>query len=279
MATTMGTNGGGGGTDGARRRLALVLGGGFALILLAVMLANAESTMSDMAAAGIRETKAHVWLWEASSIVSWLVVMPMIWWLVAHVRPPRFAWGVVALLIVLASVPLSLLHMALMVGLRKLYYAAEGSQYRFLSRFANPLLYEYRKDFASYLQFAGLAAVAQWLLARAALPVIAAESPRILLVADGAVTHQVPAGEIDHVTAAGNYVELAWGERTLLHRATLAAVAAELGAGFVRIHRSRLVRRAAIRRVETDKSGDFTVTLASGGALRGSRRYRDSVQG
>ena len=31
---------------------------------------------------------------------------------------------------------------------------------------------------------------------------------------------------------------------------------------------------AAIRRIETDKSGDFTVELASGASLRGSRRYR-----
>jgi len=54
----------------------------------------------------------------------------------------------------------------------------------------------------------------------------------------------------------------------------LSAVEAELGDAFLRIHRGRLVRRAAIRRIETDKSGDFTVELASGASLRGSRRYR-----
>ena len=65
----------------------------------------------------------------------------------------------------------------------------------------------------------------------------------------------------------------------MLHRATLASVAGELGPAFVQIHRSRLVRSAAVRRVETDRSGDFIVTLADGTSLRGSRRYRDSVQG
>ena len=84
--------------------------------------------------------------------------------------------------------------------------------------------------------------------------------------------------QIDWVRAAGNYVELRWEGRTLLHRSTLAALADQLGAGFVRIHRGRLVRRDAIRSVETDKSGDFTVTLASGATLRDSRRYRSSLQ-
>jgi DNA-binding LytR/AlgR family response regulator len=60
----------------------------------------------------------------------------------------------------------------------------------------------------------------------------------------------------------------------LLHRSTLAALAERLGPGFARIHRGRLVRRAAIASIETDKSGDFTVTLTGGAALRGSRRYR-----
>jgi hypothetical protein len=282
MATGMGTSGGGGGMNGARRRLAILLAAGFALVVIAVVVANAESTMSDLASAGKQETAIHVWVWEVTSIIAWLTTMPVIWWLVARLRPPRFAWGMVALLIALASVALSLWHIGLMVGLRKLFYAMEGSHYQFFSRFdsiGESLLYEYRKDFAAYLQFAGMAAIAQWLLARAALPPPATTDRHVLTIADGAVMHQVPVDQIDHVTAAGNYVEIAWAPRTLLHRATLAGVGAELGAGFVQIHRSRLVRRAAIRRIETDRSGDFTVVLENGTELKGSRRYRESMQG
>ncbi len=40
---------------------------------------------------------------------------------------------------------------------------------------------------------------------------------------------------------------------------------------------SASVRRAAIRRIATDKSGDFTVEPASGAAVRGSRRYRPAI--
>lgn len=103
--------------------------------------------------------------------------------------------------------------------------------------------------------------------------------PRFLAVSDGSVTHRVPVDEIEHVAAAGNYVELAANGRVLLHRATLASIESELGPGFVRIHRSRLVRQNAIRRVETNQAGDFEAVLASGARLKGSRRYRAAVEG
>lgn len=55
--------------------------------------------------------------------------------------------------------------------------------------------------------------------------------------------------DIDHIRAAGNYVELHGRGRTILHRATISAVAVALqGNGFVRIHRSTLVRRDAVAR-------------------------------
>ncbi|WP_257551433.1 LytTR family DNA-binding domain-containing protein [Sphingopyxis sp. DBS4] len=89
----------------------------------------------------------------------------------------------------------------------------------------------------------------------------------------------MPVDEIEHVAAAANYVEITWRGQTLLHRATLTAIESELAAaGFVRIHRSRLVRRDAVRRVVTLKSGDFDVEMASGAMLRGSRRYRGNVE-
>ena len=168
--------------------------------------------------------------------------------------------------------PVSLLHVVAMVALRKLVYAAGGEGYDF-GPWPMTLLYEYRKDVASYLLAAIFLGFAQWLLARPA-PVVAGGDDDVLLVADGSVTHRVPAEAIESASAAGNYVEIVWSGRTLLHRSTLAALSARLGPGFVRIHRGRIVRRAAVRSVETDKSGDFTVTLESGAALRGSRRYR-----
>ncbi|HVJ00275.1 MAG TPA: LytTR family DNA-binding domain-containing protein [Sphingomonas sp.] len=277
MTQPSGTSGGWRGMNGAQRRLALLLGAGFLVILAVIMVANATSMASDFAAAHVPVTTAHVWLWEVSSIIAWLTLMPPIWLLVAWLARARLVWWKTALIVAAASVPVSAWHIGVMVVIRVVAYWLEGSRYHFMMGVQNPLLYEYRKDLGTYLQFAAIALVAQWLIARAATPTGEAASARTLEVGEGAVTHHVPIDEIESVAAAGNYVEIAWAPRTLLHRATLASVETDLGDAFVRIHRGRLVRRAAIRRIETDKSGDFAVELASGAVLRGSRRYRDAL--
>lgn len=276
MATGEVTSGGWRGMNGAQRRLALMLGAGFLVILAVIMVANATSMVSDFAAAHIPVSREHIWLFEATSIFAWLTAAPAIWWLVARLRRARLPWWAVALIVAAATVPASLWHIGLMVALRMLVYALQGQHYTFTVGGANPILYEYRKDVGTYLQFAAIALVAQWLIARAATPESIAPR-RTLEVNDGAVKHNVPLDEIESISAAGNYVEIGWAPRTLLHRATLASVEAELGDAFVRIHRGRLVRRDAVRRIETDKSGDFTVELASGASVRGSRRYRERI--
>lgn len=276
MVKAQGTSGGWRGMNGTQRRLALRLGLGFALILVVIVVANVTSMISDFAAAGVPVTTAHIWLWEVSSIFAWLTELPLIWWMVTRLRRTALPYWTVALIVAAASLPASLWHIGLMVGIRILAYAAQGEHYRFMIGAENPLLYEYRKDLGSFLQFAGFALLAQWLLARFATP--PKDAPRTLAVSDGAVTHHVPVDEVDRVSAAGNYVELGWGARILLHRATLAAIETELGAAFVRVHRSHLVRRAAIRRIATERSGDFTVDLVGGERVRGSRRYRDGVE-
>ena len=272
MADSTGTSGGWRGMNGAQRRLAVTFGAGFLAILGVIMVANATSMVSDFAAAHIPVTPGHIWLFEATSIVAWITELPVIWWMVARLRRAAPPWWSIALIVVAVTVPASAWHIGLMVALRMGVYALQGENYHFTVGGDNPWLYEYRKDIGTYLQFAAIALIAQWLIARAATP--PADPPRVIEVNDGAVTHRVPVDEIDTVSSAGNYVEIVWLGRTLLQRATLAAIGETLGPGFVRIHRSRIVRRDAIRRIETDKSGDFAVVLADGTSLKGSRRYR-----
>lgn len=270
-----GTNGGTSGTggDAVRRRRLLWLTAAALLFIAVQSVANVESTIDDLARLGRVETRGHVWTWQLTSVAVWLALVPVLAWLVARLRPPRFSWPLAALLHAAATVPVSIVHVAAMVALRKLIYASEGLAYDFGPLTAE-LLYEYRKDVATYLMIAAFLAFAQWLLARPAPRPVADD---ILLVPDGSVTHRVPIAAIEWAAAAGNYVEIAWGTRVLLHRSTLASLAERLGPDFVRIHRSRIVRRAAVERVETDKSGDFTVTLAGGQTLRGSRRFRGQL--
>jgi hypothetical protein len=260
--------------DALRRRRRLWIYVGLIVFLAIQSVANVESTLEDMAKLGVTESRAHVWTWQLTSVVVWLALIPLLGWLVARVRPPRFSWPVAILLHAFATVPVSLVHVVAMVGLRKLVYAAAGEGYDFGPWPVN-LLYEYRKDVATYLLAAVFMAYAQWLLARP-VPALPGDAD-VLLVADGSVTHRVPVEAIESASAAGNYVEIVRGGRTLLHRSTLAALTERLGPDFVRIHRGRIVRRAAVRSIETDRSGDFTVTLESGAVLRGSRRYRDGI--
>jgi DNA-binding LytR/AlgR family response regulator len=263
--------------NGAQRRLALALGAGFAVILVVIMVANATSMVSDFAAAGVPVTPAHVWLWEVTSIIAWLTLVPPIWLLIAWLSRARLAWWKTALIVLAASLPVSAWHVGLMVALRVVVYWMEGEQYDFMLGIRNPLLYEYRKDLGTYLQFAAVAFGCQWVIAQAGTAETSTRPAPTLAVSDGSVVHHVPIGEIESVASAGNYVEIAWAPRTLLYRATLASMEAELGDAFVRIHRGRVIRRGAIRRVETDRSGDFTVTLESGATVRGSRRYREGL--
>lgn len=79
--------------------------------------------------------------------------------------------------------------------------------------------------------------------------------------------------QIDWVSAAGNYVELHGGGRTILHRAPLSGVERLLaGHGFVRIHRSLLVRRDRIARVRP-----LDILLDDGTSLKTGKRYRASL--
>jgi hypothetical protein len=80
--------------------------------------------------------------------------------------------------------------------------------------------------------------------------------------------------QIDWVQAAGNYVELRAGGRTIVHRASISATERDLAPhGFVRIHRSTLVRRDRITKVRPED-----VILDDGTHLKIGKRYRAALQ-
>ena len=80
--------------------------------------------------------------------------------------------------------------------------------------------------------------------------------------------------QIEWVRAAGNYVELRSNGRTVIHRASMSAAERDLARhGFVRIHRSTLVRRDRIARVRP-----ADVVLDDGTHLKIGKRYRAALQ-
>lgn len=79
--------------------------------------------------------------------------------------------------------------------------------------------------------------------------------------------------QIDWVQAAGNYIELRSGGRTIVHRGSIGAAERNLAEhGFVRIHRSTLVRRDRIARVRPQD-----VVLVDGTQLKIGKRYRSDL--
>ena len=152
------------------------------------------------------------------------------------------AKGLAAQAVILAAA------IAASVGLQALAYAVSSFTFEMVQR----------------LPAAGLALALAWtggLLAARRARATAAAQPAELPLAPGL---------IDWVAAAGNYVELHAGGRTILHRAPLAAVETALAPyGFVRIHRSRLVSRQAVARLRS-----VDVVLHDGTSLKIGSRYR-----
>ncbi len=84
---------------------------------------------------------------------------------------------------------------------------------------------------------------------------------------------------IDCVLAQANYVEIRVGTRCFVLRKPLTALEHELDpARFARVHRSLLVRIAAVSGVEPLASGRFRLRLVGGQVLTTGRSYREQVR-
>ncbi len=246
---------------------------GIAMAAMAVLLTfNAMNVYHEHAEAGHPLAAWEPALWEISSGVFFLAVAPLIqrltcrFWLGDRPILPRLAAHFAA------AVAISLVHVLFIGAVRWAVYRLMGGDYNPLGPLGD-WPYELRKDLMVYAAIVGIYIF--WRLARAKSAGVADASADVLEVRDGARRHFVPLADVVWVEAAGNYVELHRGGAGLLHRASLSEMERRLQtAGFVRIHRSRLVRRQSVAAIESKPTGDFTVRLADGRELAGSRRYR-----
>lgn len=269
-----GTNGGSAGTSGGATMPPLRLLAVIVAVTLAVAVVNSLTVLDDTAE---QLDPWEPWVWELTSAAFWIAAALPLVAVTRRLRPPALGWVAGLAALVLLSLPVCAVHIAWLAASRSIVYAMLGASYDYDWTWAHAL-YEWRKDLLTVLTFAGLGLGSdRWAAALQPAPA-AAPPPFRLEVRDGTRTHWFTPHEIERVEAAGNYVELHGPRGPVLHRATLTAVEADLAAhGFVRLHRSRLVRRDAVTAVATTPSGDFEATLASGAVVAGSRRFRGGL--
>jgi hypothetical protein len=247
----------------------------FAVTLVAIVAVDVFSVMHDRARMGRPIAMWQPTVWEISSGLVLIVLIPGLMWFARRfppTPPPALGW---LAWYVPAAIAFSLVHVIGMGVLRWAAYAAVLDWYDPLAPLGD-WPYELRKDLLIY---AGVTACYVIWRGAGAVVVQNAETPEPIEVRDGARRLFVPIEDILWVEAAGNYVELHRTAAPVLHRAPLAEMERRLAdAGFVRIHRSRLVRRTAIAAVETKPSGDFAVRLVTGETLAGSRRFRAATR-
>ena len=110
----------------------------------------------------------------------------------------------------------------------------------------------------------------------AATPVSAPEGPLALKI-DGRV-QLIDPHTIDWIGADDDHVVVHCGDTTWRARDTLREMGRRLDPSrFVQIHRSTIVRLAAVRELQPWFHGDYIAILHSGAKLRLSRSYRDTV--
>ncbi len=270
-----GTGGGNSGTGGAGFRPVFAF---IVAVTVVVISINITSTLIEHPPGPHGYALWEPFCWEITSAIGIFVLCPVIFRL--YRRFPRERLGLARFfgLQAVIAIGYSMIHVAIMVALRKTAYAVLGHRYDFsLGNLPLELLYEGRKDLLTYAINVGVFWVADRLSAKPPGP----RTPeRIEIRADGRTLYLEP-GEIVWIEAAGNYVEVHVAARAqpILVRGTLGEYEGRLAEdGFVRVHRSRLLNRAHMKGFETTHSGDVTITLSDGRDIAGSRRFRENLQ-
>lgn len=256
------------------RAIAALAFAGFGLLYMVV---NSASLIDQRRALGQPIAQWQAWALEGTSFAAWLALLPLV--LMFASRLASRALPLAMLGHIAGCIAVSLAHTALMAGLRIAAFALAGDSYAPTEAWPDRLLFEARKDVITYVSILAVFLLARQLVARpVAAPPPPIEEAALIEVRDGSRVVMLRPMEIDWVSAAGNYVELHGNFGRILARRTMADMESELTPhGFVRVHRSHLVRRTAIATTETRQSGDFDIILRSGTEISGSRRFRQNL--
>ena len=269
-----------------RRKLEI----GFWLALYAVnAVANSVTATLDLERRGIPFAAWEPVLWESSSALALLALVPAVVWFSSRAPLSWTHWRRSLAWHLGGSVAYSLLHVLGMVAVRHAGYAAMGGQYDF-GDWGSELFYEYLKDVRSYASVLALIEGYRFVLRRLAGEArwldrpdndrapASPEYPERFLVKMLGKEFLVPAERIERATAAANYVNLHVGDRDYPLRSTMTGLLDKLDpTRFRRIHRSHIVNLDHVREIEPLESGDARVVMHDGAQLPVSRRYRSNL--
>jgi hypothetical protein len=204
--------------------------------------------------------KARLVDWYACALF-----MPVLLWLVGRYPADRQRWPRNLPILLLAAIPIAVAKEAIFVAVGNLF---------------RPGLFDLATILAEDLSYE---IIAVWALLGIAHVLVAnrrAERP-----AAGAIrvrtrqrTEWVRPEEIELVDAQGNYARLSTPKGRYLVRETMAAMERRLGDAFVRVHRSAIVRKDRIARIEPAASGRYWIQLQSGERVRSGRSYAAAVR-
>ncbi|MGA9574205.1 MAG: LytTR family DNA-binding domain-containing protein [Lysobacterales bacterium] len=238
---------------------------------------NSASMISDFARIGKPIAWGKPVLYEVSSAIAIIIMLPLIIRAGEAWRPTRTNWLSLLPRYILATIAFSAGHVTLMVLMRKLLVPPLfGGSYEFLANGYGAILYEYWKDLRTFvLLIAGFFLLRELNAARAAK---ARAAP--IELRSGATRILLDPADFLFAKAAANYAEIITRSGESLARVTLTELERLLtasGVDAVRVHRSILVNRVMIKRMDPLPGGDLTLTLKDGQKIRASRRFKSAL--
>ncbi len=252
---------------------------------------NTITVTMEMTRAGLVFHPMEPAIWEWSSNLVILALVPAIAWFTRRFPMHLDTWRRQLPWYVLASVAHSVLHVVGMVLLRKAAYALGDESYDF-GPLLRQFLYEYVKDARTFLSAVLVIEGYRFLIRRLqgeaslldapddeTLPVEPVERPERFLVRKLGREFLVAAADIESLQASGNYVNLRVRGRDYPLRATISAIEARLDpARFQRVHRSHIVNLDHVAMIEPLDTGDARLHLKDGSTPPCSRRYRAALR-
>lgn len=210
--------------------------------------------------------KARLVDWYACAIF-----MPALFWLARRYPIRRERWQQHLPACLLAGVPIAIAKEAIFVAVGNLFRPGVFDLATILSE---DLSHEVMAVWA-------FTAVAQlWVfLAREpqSVPAPVPDGDSFITVRTRRGLEPVRVADVEFVDAQGNYARLVTPSGRYLVRETMARMEARLGGAYLRVHRSLIVRRDRIVRIEPAANGACWIHLASGARLRSGRSYRRAI--